>query len=149
MFLTATHIAKPLQILEGVASRIDGSDLSVTSIDVQSQDEMGRLARTFETMAGNLRNLVKKIDTSSELVAASAEEMTASVDQSSQAANQVAGSILDVSKGIQEQLIGANDTSTVVQQMSAGIQQRILLPTHRYMLYLNLDSYHTLLTKAR
>lgn len=119
----AARIAKPLEIIEGVAGRIAGGDLSLTNINVNSQDELGRLARAFETMVGNLRNLVREIDTSSELVAASAEELTASAHQSSQAANQVAGSIADVSKGMAEQSAVANDTSAVIQQMSASIQQ--------------------------
>ena len=123
ILLTAARIAKPLQILEEGASRVARGDLSITHIDVTSQDELGRLARGFETMVGNLRNLVSKINTSAEQVAASAEEMTASADQSAQAANQVAGSISDVSKGLDEQLTVVNDTSAVVQQMSASIQQ--------------------------
>ncbi|WP_371375938.1 methyl-accepting chemotaxis protein [Sporomusa aerivorans] len=120
---SAARITKPLLILEETASRIAGGNLSITSINVRSQDELGRLARAFETMIGNLRALVKKIDTSSEMVAASAEELTASADQSSQAATQVTHSITDVSKGMEEQLSAANDTSAVVQQMSASIQQ--------------------------
>lgn len=123
ILLTANRIAKPLQLLEIAAGRIASGDLSVTNINITSQDELGRLARAFETMVANLRNLVRKIDNSSEMVAASAEELTASADQSSQAANQVATSITDVSRGLEAQLSAANNTSTVVQQMSAGIQQ--------------------------
>ncbi len=120
---TAARIAKPLQILEGVANRIAGGDLSITDIHVNSQDELGRLARAFETMVDNLRNLVHRIDTSSELVASSAEELTASAHQSSQASTQVAGSIADVSKRMEEQLTVANSTSSVIQQMADNIQQ--------------------------
>jgi methyl-accepting chemotaxis protein len=123
ILVVSARIARPLQILEGVANRIAGGDLSITNINVNSQDELGRLARAFEIMVDNLRNLVRKIDTSSELVAASAEELTASAHQSSQAANQVAGSIADVSKRTEEQLNVANNTSAVVQQMSDNIQQ--------------------------
>jgi len=123
ILLTASRIAKPLELLEKMAGRIADGDLSITSINITSQDELGRLAKTFETMVANLRNLVRKIDSSSEMVAASAEELTASADQSSQAANQIAISISDVSKGLETQLSAANDTSAVVQQMSASIQQ--------------------------
>ncbi len=123
ILFTATRIAKPLQTLEKMASRIAGGDLSITTVNITSQDELGRLAHAFETMVANLRSLVRKIDTSSEMVAASAEELTASADQSSQAANQVAGSISDVSNGLEAQLSAVNDTSAVVQQMSASIQQ--------------------------
>ncbi|QDR79819.1 methyl-accepting chemotaxis protein [Sporomusa termitida] len=123
ILVAAARIARPLQILEGAANRVAGGDLSVTNISVNSQDELGRLARAFEIMVENLRTLVRKIDTSSELVATSAEELTAGAHQSSQAANQVAGSITDVSSRMEEQLKVANNTSAVVQQMSDNIQQ--------------------------
>lgn len=58
---SAARITKPPLILEETASRIAGGNLSITSINVRSQDELGRLARAFETMIGNLRALVKKL----------------------------------------------------------------------------------------
>lgn len=123
ILLIAARIAKPLVILEGAVNRISDGDLSLNKIDVYSQDELGRLARAFETMVANLRNLVQQIGTSSEQVAASSEELTASSEQAAQASNQIATSITDMASGTSEQLAAANDTSAVVEQMSASIQQ--------------------------
>ncbi|HEY3423644.1 MAG TPA: methyl-accepting chemotaxis protein, partial [Negativicutes bacterium] len=103
IMLMATRIAKPLQTLEEAANCIAGGDLSVTEIGVNSQDELGHLARAFETMAGNLRSLVQKIGSSSEQVAASAEELTANAEQSAQAVSQVAGSIAETVQGSERQ----------------------------------------------
>ncbi|MBP2627497.1 MAG: mcpA 6 [Firmicutes bacterium] len=119
----ATRIVKPLQILKEAANRIANGDLSITQVAVTSQDELGDLARAFETMVGNLRDLVKQIGISSEQVAASSEELTASSEQSAQAANQIATSITDVAAGASEQMNAANDTTAIVEQMSASIQQ--------------------------
>lgn len=123
ILLIAARIAKPLVVLEGAANRIADGDLSLNKIDVNSQDELGRLARAFETMVENLRNLVQHIGTSSEQVAASSEELTASSEQAAQASNQIATSITDMASGTSEQLAAANDTSAVVEQMSASIRQ--------------------------
>jgi len=118
-----TRIVKPLGILETAANRIADGDLTETQIDVNSQDELGRLARAFETMTGNLRNLVRQIAATADQVAASSEELTASSEQSAQTVNQIAAAITDMAAGAMEQLNAANESSAVVEQISAGIQQ--------------------------
>lgn len=123
IMVLATKIAKPLQKLEAVANRIADGDLSVAKIEVDSQDEIGRLARAFETMVGNLRDLVRKISASSEQVAASSEELTATAEQSAQAANQVASSITNVADGAEKQVHAIDNTTGIVERMSVDIQQ--------------------------
>lgn len=118
-----TRIVKPLGILEAAANRIAEGDLTETQIAVNSQDELGRLARAFEIMTGNLRNLIRQIAATADQVAASSEELTASSEQSAQTVNQIAGAITEMAAGAAEQLTAADESSAVVEQMSAGIQQ--------------------------
>ena len=102
---------------------VAAGDLSETSMGIRSQDEIGRLARSFKQMVGNMRALVKQISSDAEHLAASSEELTASAEQSSQATNQVALSIQEVAGGANEQMNAANEAAAVVTEMSAGIQQ--------------------------
>jgi methyl-accepting chemotaxis protein len=120
IFLTADRIAKPLQILEGAASRIAGGDLSVTHIKLHSKDELGRLACAFDTMVNNLRSLVREIDGSAEQVAASSEELTANAEQSAQAANQVAISITSTAQGADRQVDAVEAVLGLVEKITAG-----------------------------
>jgi len=103
IFWMADRIARPLKILESAASRIAGGDLSITQINIQSKDELGRLGLAFEKMVDNLRILVREIGSSSQQVAASSEEFTANAEQSAQAANQVAISISNTAQGVDHQ----------------------------------------------
>lgn len=119
----ARRIAKPIQTLELAANKIAGGDLSQAQLNISSNDEIGRLARSFEQMAQNVRGLIKQIHSDAEHLAASSEELTASADQSSQATNQVAISIQEVASGAAEQMDAANETVSIVTEMSAGIQQ--------------------------
>jgi len=119
----ARSITKPLRELEGAANRIADGDISNTSLDINSNDEIGRLSHSFEQMARNLRDLIQKISGATEQVAASSQELTASSEQSAQAASQIATSITDVASGASEQLAAASDTTAIVEQISAGIQQ--------------------------
>jgi methyl-accepting chemotaxis protein len=117
------RIAKPIQNLAEAANRIAGGDISETRVNVNSNDEIGRLGHSFEQMAQNLQSLIKKILSATEQVAASSEELTASSEQSAEASNQIATSITEVAAGASEQMDAAQDTTAVVEQMSAGIQQ--------------------------
>ncbi|HWQ62321.1 MAG TPA: cache domain-containing protein, partial [Negativicutes bacterium] len=80
----ARRIAKPVQALEAAANRIAAGDISLTKLDITSNDEIGRLGNSFELMVRNLRTLVQKILGATEQVAASSEQLTASSEQSAQ-----------------------------------------------------------------
>ncbi len=119
----ARQIARPIMLLEGAADKIAGGDLSQNNLNIHSNDEIGRLAKSFEKMAQNVRGLIKQISSDAEQLAASSEELTASAEQSAQASNQVAISMTEVAAGANAQLAAATDTSAVVEEMSAGIEQ--------------------------
>ncbi len=119
----ARRIARPILMLEAAAKRIAGGDITQAKLGIVSNDEIGRLAQSFEQMTENLRKLIRKITQATEQVAASSEELTASAEQSAQAANQVAQIITGVAGGAEKQMKAVDDTASVVGQMSAGVQQ--------------------------
>ncbi|SDF23513.1 methyl-accepting chemotaxis protein [Sporomusa acidovorans] len=100
----SNRFARPIKILESAAINISSGDLSVRNIAVTSRDELGHLARAFEMMVENLRNMVLKINATSKQVAAASEELNANSEQSAQAAGQVAGSIGETAQGAMRQV---------------------------------------------
>lgn len=119
----ARRIANPIQRLEAEANRIASGDISDVNLHIDSNDEIGRLGKSFEKMEENLRHLIQKILSATEQLAASSEELTASSDQSAQAANHIATSITDVAEGANEQMVAVSETSAIVDQMASSIQQ--------------------------
>lgn len=119
----ARRFAKPIQTLEESAKRIAAGDLSQTKVNIESNDEIGRLGRSFEQMAQNLRELIQKVQGATGQVAASSQELTASSEQSAQAANQIAASITEVAQSATEQMKSANETTAIIEHMSASMQQ--------------------------
>lgn len=117
------QISRPITVLDVAANKIAGGDLSLSNLNIHSNDEIGRLAVSFEKMAQNVRALIKQIHTNAEQLAASSEELTASAEQSAQASNQVAMSMTEVADGATAQLTAAGKTTAVVEEMSAGIEQ--------------------------
>ena len=121
--IIARWFAKPISLIRDECLLLAQGDLREIETKVSSQDEIGQLAQGFSEMRTNLRELVTKVYSEAEQLAASSEELTASAEQSAQVANQIAGSINEVASGAEKQVRAINETSAVMEQMSAGIQQ--------------------------
>lgn len=119
----ARQIARPIIDLEAVANKIAEGDLSQSNLSINSNDEIGRLAKSFGQMAQNVRELIKQIHSDVEQLAASSEELTANAEQSAQASSQVAISMTEVADGANAQLAAVTDASAVMEELSAGIEQ--------------------------
>lgn len=121
-FVISRSIVRPLgRMVAGIRAVADG-DLT-QSLPVDSRDEIGQVSEAFNSMAVQLKDLIKQIIANAGRLTTSCEELTASAEQSTQAANQIATSIGDVAKGAEEQLVAANESAAVVEQISASIQQ--------------------------
>jgi methyl-accepting chemotaxis protein len=96
--------------------------LDVPKEDLKGNDEFGTLARAFDKMQNNMRQLINGLSKTSEQLAASAEEMAASAEQSALAATQVASTITEVASGAEKQSQAIDATSSAVQHISSGIQ---------------------------
>lgn len=122
-YFTSRSIAKPIIAIDQAAARIALGDLTADSIKVKNRDEIGGLAQSFNTMAENLRELVRQISSSSEHVAMSSEELTASAGQSSQASEAITMTIQEVTSNVQRQAQSVNESAAAIIEMSSGIQQ--------------------------
>jgi methyl-accepting chemotaxis protein len=123
IIVIAKKFARPIGLIRDECLLLAQGDLREQGAKVNSEDEIGQLAKGFRDMRTSLRALVGKVHAQSEQLAASSEELTASAEQSAQASNQVAQSITEVATGATAQLTAANDAAAVVQQMSASIQE--------------------------
>ncbi|MBP2641357.1 MAG: methyl-accepting chemotaxis sensory transducer with Cache sensor [Firmicutes bacterium] len=119
----AKWFAKPISMIRDECLLLAQGDLRELEAKISSEDEIGQLAKGFREMRANLRELVGKVHSQSEQLAASSEELTASAEQSSQVASQIAISINEVASGAEKQVHAINETSAVMEHMSAGIQQ--------------------------
>lgn len=100
----SNEITIPVAALEHNAEELAKGNLRVDDIPVTSSDEIGTLTNAFNTMGHNLRDLIKHMSRTSEQVAASSEELTASAHQSAEASVHVAETVGEVSAGMSQQL---------------------------------------------
>ncbi|WP_111643818.1 methyl-accepting chemotaxis protein [Paranoxybacillus vitaminiphilus] len=116
-------ISRPVMAIAGAAQKIASGDLTADEIKVKNRDEIGDLAKSFNQMSKNLRELIHQVASSAEQVAASAEELTASAEQTSKAAEQIAATMQDVAAGAEKQVQSFQETSQTANEISFGAQQ--------------------------
>lgn len=96
-------VASVLELKE-YAEQISTGNLRLEKLSIISEDEIGNLSRSFNTMSDNIRRLIAQMAGTAEQVAASSEELTASANQSAESAVQVASAVGDVSRNMYAQL---------------------------------------------
>lgn len=122
MYLSG-KFTKPITNIRNQAVLVASGNLRSEKLIITTQDEIGELATSFNTMTENLINLVKQVQDQSQHLAAASEELTANSEQSALASDQVATSIAKIASGNLEQLKEVGDVSTDVETMATSLQQ--------------------------
>ena len=122
-YFVSRIISKPIVAIAAATERIALGDLTAEDIKLKNKDEIGDMAKAFNQMTENLRNLVRQISISSEHVASSSEELTASAEQSTHAAETVTLTIQEVSASAEMQSKNVNESVQAMNEVSTGIQQ--------------------------
>ncbi|WP_269758265.1 methyl-accepting chemotaxis protein [Thalassobacillus sp. C254] len=122
VLLFSRRITKRLSgVSEALASAGEGD--FTTALSDTSKDEIGSLARSYNTMKESLRQLVSQVTESSQQVAASSEQLSASAQETNAATEEISSSIQEMAAGAEEQLASANSTNDVVMEISTGMKQ--------------------------
>ncbi|HHY72150.1 MAG TPA: methyl-accepting chemotaxis protein [Bacillus bacterium] len=114
---------KPISQLIEYAKKIAEGDLSGSEIENKSKDEIGDLASALNFMFRNLRELICQIRSSTEMVASSANHLTAISEQSNYATKQITETMKEVASGVDKQTKNIEQTSKTVHDVSIGVDQ--------------------------
>jgi|GEM_PF-2379535 len=91
------------------------------------QDELGRLARSFNTMCGNLSHLVEQINenisSAAQTISGTTEVMVRQYQQTNQDNHKVKSSVIDVNAGSSAQKRGMEECFVSIRQMADDIQR--------------------------
>jgi methyl-accepting chemotaxis protein len=99
--IIAKGILGPLNKGLNFVSQVSEGDLSA-DVDLQRNDELGKLADGMRKMVHRLRNVVGDVNNASDSVASGSEELSASAESLSQGATEQAASIEEVSSSMEE-----------------------------------------------
>ncbi len=120
--LVTRSVAGPVRKVVDVARKVAEGDLT-RKVSVQSRDELGELAHDFNIMIDSLRELLARIKSSSQHLAASSEEMTAGVEEVAAAMSRVAASVGEVAEGAEQQSSTTQETARAMEELRQAIHR--------------------------
>ncbi|HZG75133.1 MAG TPA: methyl-accepting chemotaxis protein, partial [Paenibacillus sp.] len=107
------HPVRRLQYMMNLASQ---GDLTV-NVDVRSKDELGDLARSFRGMLHAQRDVLRQVAGSSELVAASSQQLTASAEQTGQSSEMITEVAQQLAAGAERQVEGVRGAVALADEI--------------------------------
>ncbi|MBR0062257.1 MAG: HAMP domain-containing protein, partial [Selenomonadaceae bacterium] len=113
ILLVANFIANaavaPILTINHAADEISKGNLSLKNVPVNSNDELGNVAKAFATMTDKLNDFFRKASLNATTVSQSAEALNENSRQSAEAANQIATSVSEFANATvgQQNAIGA------------------------------------------
>lgn len=119
----ARSISHPVRQTAMAAQRLANGDLTVEELRVKSQDEVGEMARSFNQMVQNLRQLVLGVTGSTNDVLRASRELSAASEHSANGAEGAARAVGQVASGAGEQAEAANEVRSTMDQLQQTIQQ--------------------------
>ncbi|SHJ80316.1 methyl-accepting chemotaxis sensory transducer with Cache sensor [Anaerobranca californiensis DSM 14826] len=104
IFVTKTF--SPLKILEKGARGIAAGDLT-QNFQVKTKDEIGELAKTFNTMVSSLKEIIGNSLESAEITEKTAKELSIAANEAALASQQIATTVEEVAKGAEQQTVAS------------------------------------------
>ncbi|MDX1807656.1 MAG: methyl-accepting chemotaxis protein, partial [Paenisporosarcina sp.] len=115
-------IVKPIKKLQVLMKQAGDGDLTVQG-DYRSKDEVGQLNESFNEMTSTLRTILQQVTNTSELVAASSEELTANSEETTKATEMIAHTMEEMANGSTQQIQSVEETVVIVKEVSTGVTQ--------------------------
>lgn len=128
----STRVAKPIVKLETGIKQMAKGDLNVEKIDVNSRDEVGSLAKSYNEMSQRLRGIVSELtdhthnlSAQSEQLSASSEELNATFEEVTGVTSQIALAAADGSQGSAEAVAKTAQVQRVAQEAEAAVESAV------------------------
>lgn len=121
-FVIINLITNPVKQIQNLMSKAEKGDFTIQG-KIDSKDEIGQLTGSFNSMINGIQGLIKQVSQTSEHVAASAEELTASTEMTNKATEHIAKTIQELASGTEQQVHSVGETKKTINEMSEGVRQ--------------------------
>lgn len=119
--ILANRITRNIKVVQNNAMQVASGNLLVQPIRINSNDELGQLAASFNTMVTSLKELISGADQVSSHVAASSAQLQASSEQISTATEHIALVMQEMASGTSQQFEGIAENQQLIQNVSDGM----------------------------
>lgn len=118
-FVMSKQLTTEIRLLAASARTVAEGDLSL-DVPVNTKDEVGELATTFNQMVSGLREVVREVKTTAETVTQSAVALSASAEEMNSSTEEIAATVEQIAKGAEHQASLVEQTSRVVREMAGA-----------------------------
>lgn len=122
-FLFSRQFATRMDKIKDVLSAVTNLDLSKPDVHSTRNDEIGDMAEKIIEMKQSLKLIVSKIISSGDTLAASSQEMSATVEEQLKAFNIVSSNVEQITQGSVHTAESLNSISGTIEQLSAGAEK--------------------------
>jgi len=113
---------KSISVLISHAKEIAKGNLAIEDTVVTSNDEVGDLGRTLNTMTANLRNMIGTVKSTSVQLTKNSLDTTASLKEMQMAIQQVAHNMSETAASISDGSINAENASKILSSLANDLQ---------------------------
>lgn len=122
--LLTRSITVPIGMLQGKMNRIAEGNLSDTSLVVETKDEVSEMAKAFNIMKGNLRDIISKVSGMTEQFQSAVESITFRTEANATNSEQISTTVDEMLSHLETQkskTAGARDSINEVTEVSRKI----------------------------
>ncbi|MEK3978400.1 methyl-accepting chemotaxis protein [Psychrobacillus sp. FSL K6-2836] len=120
-YFIGKSISKPIQKVTNGLEEIAKGNLAVEPIIIKNRDEVGVMATTFNKMSNDLQQIVSSVRDSSMLLAANAEELSASSEESLASSQMVAKSAEEQMAASEQQVKHLDSSMNSMGSLQQGV----------------------------
>ncbi|MGR3319441.1 MAG: methyl-accepting chemotaxis protein [Candidatus Anammoxibacter sp.] len=117
--LFARSMSRPITVLVSAVKKIADGDFT-EQVKIDREDEIGVLAKTFNHMVNDLRNVIITIKGNSATVASSSEELSSISTQMASGAEEIVTQITSVSSATEQMSTNINTMAAASEEMSVN-----------------------------
>ncbi len=117
-------LVKPIQQIDSKLKELSSQEGDLTArLQVNSNDEIGTIATSFNTMLENLQHIINRVQKTSVEVQNASENMLEKTNISREATLKVQSSMSNLNESIQSQASSMEESSTAMDDMAVSVQR--------------------------
>lgn len=123
IYIVMRKLTKPLQRVVQMATAIAQGDLSHETLEVKSNDEVGKLSEAFNNMSGKLRELISGISKTTEVLSGQSEELNQSAKEVQTGSEHILTTMEELATGSEQQAQSAGELSALMENFSEKVKE--------------------------
>ncbi|RPF50140.1 methyl-accepting chemotaxis protein [Aquisalibacillus elongatus] len=120
LWVISRNVRKNINGAVEMADEISNGNLNVEPLDYESQDEIGQLSHSLNTMRDNLRNILGDVSEASQSVSSQSQQLNQASNEVQEGSEQIASTMQELTSGSENQ---ANSASAISEMMESFLQK--------------------------